>query len=286
VERRRSSLYSSTLGTSNSVFGNQFFEPKTVGFSRYIQPAAEFKVTIVLSNTWARLTVSSPPLVARCYERLWHAGDEAAVPESCCRQSSHSVALAGRSSKVMPRSGNTCAGSEPPSLTILRDTRMHVRGPAGVRADAILRHPRGRLSGSSTCRAAATLGSCRALPLRGRANSRAIGAGRPRWARLLVEIQCPIAARHSRLMWVLADVVGLFSIKVVPFSPNVGRDHRIFSANLGPKRWMLSGQAVYVIGPLHLVMYARSSFPASEPIEIAFRDTSSKPWPNRPIGKS
>ncbi len=81
MERRRSSLYSSTLGTSNSVFGNQFFEPKTGGFSRYSQPAAEFKVTIVLSNTMDRLTVSTPPLVASCGERLWHAGDAAAVPE-------------------------------------------------------------------------------------------------------------------------------------------------------------------------------------------------------------
>jgi hypothetical protein len=34
-----------------------------------------------LSNTWAQLTVSTPPLVASCGERLWHAGDEAAVPE-------------------------------------------------------------------------------------------------------------------------------------------------------------------------------------------------------------
>jgi hypothetical protein len=54
-------------------------------------------------------------------------------------------------------------------------------------------------------------------------------------------------------MWVLADVVGSFSIKVVPFSPNVGRDQRIFSANLVPKRRMLSGQAIYVLGPLHLL---------------------------------
>ena len=58
--------------------------------------------------------------------------------------------------------------------------------------------------------------------------------------------------RHSRLIWVLADIVGLFSINVGPFSPNVGRDHRIFSANLGPKRRMLSGRAVYVIGPLQV----------------------------------
>src|SRR5215470_6725672 len=79
-----------------------------------------------------------------------------------------------------------------------------------------------------------------------------MGAGRPRWARHLVEIECRFAARHSRLMWVLADVVGLFSIIVGPFSPNVGRRQRIFSANLGPKRRMLSGRAVYVIGPLQL----------------------------------
>jgi hypothetical protein len=79
-----------------------------------------------------------------------------------------------------------------------------------------------------------------------------MGAGRPRWARRLVEIECRIAARHSRLMWVLADVVGLFSINVGPFSPNVGRDHRIFSANLVPKRRMLLGQAVYVLGPLQV----------------------------------
>ena len=53
-------------------------------------------------------------------------------------------------------------------------------------------------------------------------------------------------------MWVLADVVGLFSIKVGPFSPNVGRDYWIFSANLGLKRRMLSGQTVYVLWPLHI----------------------------------
>jgi hypothetical protein len=152
--------------------------------------------------------------------------------------------------------------NRPRSLS-LRDTRMRVRGPAGVREDVIFRHPPGRLSGSSTFRAAGTLGRCRALPLRGRANSRAMGkqfslekiamgAGRPRLARRLVEIECRIAALHSRLMWVLADVVGLFSIKVVPFSPNLGRDHRIFSANLGPKRRMLLGQAVYVLGPLQI----------------------------------
>jgi hypothetical protein len=145
---------------------------------------------------------------------------------------------------------------------------MYVRGPAGVREDVIFRHPPGRLSGSSTFPAAGTLGSCRARPLRDRANSRAMGAGRPRWARRLVEIECRIAARHSRLMWVLADVVGSFSIKVGPFSANVGRDHRIFSANLGPKRQILSGQAVYVLGPLQLAMPPRPVFPGSPLLEF------------------
>ena len=79
-----------------------------------------------------------------------------------------------------------------------------------------------------------------------------MGAGRPRRARRFIESECRIAAFHSRLMWVLADVVGLFSIKVGPFSLNVGQDHRIFSTNLGPKRRMLLGQAVYVLGPLKL----------------------------------
>jgi hypothetical protein len=50
-------------------------------------------------------------------------------------------------------------------------------------------------------------------------------------------------------MWVLADVVGLFSIKVGSFSRNVGQDHRIFSANVVPELRMLSGQTVYVLGP-------------------------------------
>jgi len=45
-----------TLGTSNSVFDNQFFEPETVGFSRCSQPAAEFEVTIVFSNLWIQWT--------------------------------------------------------------------------------------------------------------------------------------------------------------------------------------------------------------------------------------
>src|SRR5215831_13194881 len=145
---------------------------------------------------------------------------------------------------------------------------MRLRGPAGVRADAIFRPPPERLAGSSTFRAAGTLERCRALALRGRANSRAMGAGRPRWARRLVEIECRSAARHSRLMWVLADVVGLFSINVGPFLPNVGRDHRIFSANLGPKRRMLSGQAVYVLGPLHVALRPLLGFLSETGIKV------------------
>ena len=54
-------------------------------------------------------------------------------------------------------------------------------------------------------------------------------------------------------MWVLADVVGLFSIKVGSFSRNVGQDHRIFSANVVPELRMLSGQTVYVLGPPQII---------------------------------
>jgi len=53
-------------------------------------------------------------------------------------------------------------------------------------------------------------------------------------------------------MWALADVVGLFSINVGPFSRNVGRRQRIFSANVGPNQPMLSGRGSYVLGPLQL----------------------------------
>ena len=55
--------------------------------------------------------------------------------------------------------------------------------------------------------------------------------------------------RHSRRMWFLADVIGLFSTKAGPFSRNVVPGARIFSANVGPKtgcyrvlRFMLSGR--------------------------------------------
>ncbi len=53
-------------------------------------------------------------------------------------------------------------------------------------------------------------------------------------------------------MWVLADVVGLFSIKVGSFSRNVGRSGPIFLANLVSKPWMLSDRVVYVLRPLQL----------------------------------
>jgi hypothetical protein len=65
---------------------------------------------------------------------------------------------------------------------------------------------------------------------------------------------------HSRLMWVLVDVVGLFSSIVGSFSRNVGRSVRIFSANVGQKRRMLSGPAVYVLGPLQLTTEISTTF--------------------------
>lgn len=58
---------------------------------------------------------------------------------------------------------------------------------------------------------------------------------------------------RSRLLWVLADVVGLFSTNV-GFSRNVGLLGPIFSANVVPSRRMLSGPAVYVLGPLHVAL--------------------------------
>jgi hypothetical protein len=57
---------------------------------------------------------------------------------------------------------------------------------------------------------------------------------------------------RSRLIWVLGDVVGLFSIILGPFSRNVGRTVRIFSANVVPQRSMLSVPADYVVGPLQV----------------------------------
>ena len=59
---------------------------------------------------------------------------------------------------------------------------------------------------------------------------------------------------HSRIMWALADVVGLFSNNECPFSRNVGRRHRIFSANVVPNRPMLSGGLVYVLRSLHIAI--------------------------------
>jgi hypothetical protein len=49
-----------------------------------------------------------------------------------------------------------------------------------------------------------------------------------------------------------ADVIGLSSNNLVPFSPNVVLSTRIFSANPVPKKRMFSVPAIYVLGPLHL----------------------------------
>ena len=59
-------------------------------------------------------------------------------------------------------------------------------------------------------------------------------------------------------MWVLADVVGLFSINVGPFSRNVSPSRPMFSANVGPNRPMLLGRGVYVLGPLHIHNFSAS----------------------------
>ena len=54
------------------------------------------------------------------------------------------------------------------------------------------------------------------------------------------------------MRWFLADVLGLFSINVGPFSRNVVPSDRIFSINLVPKHRMFSVPVIYVLGPLHL----------------------------------
>ena len=52
-------LYSSAWGNSNSVFGNQFFEPETGDFSRRSAIKAEFEVTIVLVSNDAQNSYGS-----------------------------------------------------------------------------------------------------------------------------------------------------------------------------------------------------------------------------------
>jgi hypothetical protein len=59
---------------------------------------------------------------------------------------------------------------------------------------------------------------------------------------------------RSRPLWVLADVLGLFSFNVGPFSRNVGPGDRIFSSNVGRHRPMLSGRTVYVLRSLQIAM--------------------------------
>ena len=54
------------------------------------------------------------------------------------------------------------------------------------------------------------------------------------------------------MRWFLADVLGLFSINVGPFSRNVVPSDRIFSINLVPKQRMFSVPVIYVLGPLQI----------------------------------
>ena len=57
------------------------------------------------------------------------------------------------------------------------------------------------------------------------------------------------------MRWFLADVLGLFSINVGPFSRNVVPSDRIFSINLVPKQRMFSVPVIYVLGPLHVLVF-------------------------------
>jgi hypothetical protein len=51
------------------------------------------------------------------------------------------------------------------------------------------------------------------------------------------------------MAWFPADVIGLLSVNVGPFSWNVGQNTWIFSMNVVPERRMLSVPAIYVIDP-------------------------------------
>jgi hypothetical protein len=53
-------------------------------------------------------------------------------------------------------------------------------------------------------------------------------------------------------MWSRADVIGLFSINVVSFSPNVVLSGLSFSTNSVSNPRMLSARTVYVLSSLHV----------------------------------
>jgi hypothetical protein len=53
-------------------------------------------------------------------------------------------------------------------------------------------------------------------------------------------------------LWFPTDVFGLFSNNVGPFLRNLVLSGPLFSANVVRKWAMLLGQAIYVLGPLHL----------------------------------
>ena len=82
-------------------------------------------------------------------------------------------------------------------------------------------------------------------------------------------VTCLTHRRHSRSLWFLADVIGLFSNNVVSFSRNVVLSSRLFSANVVRKRAMFLGQAIYVLGPLQLIGQARKA-PAGNGVKTSF----------------
>ena len=66
------------------------------------------------------------------------------------------------------------------------------------------------------------------------------------------------------MRWFLADVLGLFSLNVGPFSRNVVPSARIFSINPVPKTRMFSVPAIYVLGPLHLALGSKAVIEGSQ----------------------
>ena len=83
------------------------------------------------------------------------------------------------------------------------------------------------------------------------------------------------------MRWFLADVLGLFSINVGPFSRNVVPSDRIFSINLVPKQRMFSVPVIYVLGPLQvteLSIVVNSTVVAGIEITVELNNSSDVPF--------
>jgi hypothetical protein len=92
------------------------------------------------------------------------------------------------------------------------------------------------------------------------------------------------ARRRSQLMWSAPDVIGLFSLNLVSFSPNVAPSAQIYSINLVPKpprcnrsrRWMLSKTKRKPLAPTKPKPVPKTK---TKPVAPAKRKPKVKPTP-------